>query len=98
MTELPQPRLQFQSWPQGMARRCSEAPPAAARLASMGWSQADELAALETVWESLCQDAASAGTALQLPSLTRAPKPPVGGQRPQRQRNRLAEISRRLAS
>ncbi|MCP9901137.1 hypothetical protein KBZ09_10980 [Cyanobium sp. Cruz CV11-17] len=66
--------------------------------AALGWSPADELDALETVWESLCQDATSPGAPLQLPSLPSPGLARGGAQRPLRQRNRLAGANGRLVS
>lgn len=83
--ELPQPRRQ--SRPSGEAR------PSAA-----GWSPADELAALETVWASLCQDAASPAPTLQLPVISRSSLNRDGEGRPLRQRQRRRNDSGRIAS
>jgi hypothetical protein len=66
--------------------------------AAGGWSTADELAALETVWESLCQDAASPAPSLQLPNLPSTSLNRASAQRPLRQRNRLGAAPGHLVS
>lgn len=98
MIELPQSRRQSQPRFQGLSHQCSETLPALARLAEVGWSPADELAALETVWESLCQDAASPALSLQLPNFPSTSLNCASAQRPPRQRDRLADTPGRLAS
>ncbi|MCP9796737.1 hypothetical protein [Cyanobium sp. Lug-B] len=70
--ELPQPRRQNR-------------PSGEARPSATGWSPADELAALETVWASLCQDAASPAPSLQLPVLSRSSLSRDADRRPLRQ-------------
>jgi len=83
--EIPQPRRQSRS--SGEARSSAE-----------GWSPADELAALETVWASLCQDAASPAPSLQLPVISRSSPNRQGDGRPQQQRQRLRIDTGRIAS
>ncbi|MEA5411744.1 hypothetical protein VB737_08195 [Synechococcus sp. BA-120 BA3] len=83
--ELPQPRRQSR-------------PSAEARSAAEAWSPADELAALETVWASLCQDAASPAPALQLPVISRSSPIRGGDVRPVRQRQSRRIDSGRIAS
>ncbi len=84
--ELPQPRRQSRS--SGEVRSSAE-----------GWSPADELAALETVWASLCQDAASPAPSLQLPVISRSSPSRQGDDgRPQRQRPRPRIDTGRIAS
>jgi hypothetical protein len=83
--ELPQPRRQ--------PRPSGEGPGSSA-----GWSPADELAALETVWASLCQDAASPTPSLQLPVIARSSFGHAGERRPLRQRQRRREDPGRIAS
>ncbi|KAF0652196.1 hypothetical protein L107_14942 [Cyanobium sp. Copco_Reservoir_LC18] len=73
--ELPQPRRQN--------RPSRETGPSAT-----GWSPADELAALETVWASLCQDAASPAPSLQLPVISRSSLSRDPDRRPLRQLQR----------
>lgn len=82
--ELPQPRRQ--SRPSGEVRSAA------------GWSPADELAALETVWASLCQDAASPAPSLQLPVISRSSFNRDGEGRPLRQRQRRRNDTGRIAS
>ena len=90
--ELPQPRRQSRS--SGEARSSGEVPSSAE-----GWSPADELAALETVWASLCQDAASPAPSLQLPVISRSSPSRQGDDgRPQRQRPRPRIDTGRIAS
>jgi hypothetical protein len=84
--ELPQPRRQ--------SRSSGDVPSSAE-----GWSPADELAALETVWASLCQDAASPAPSLQLPVISRSSPSRQGDDgRPQRQRPRPRIDTGRIAS
>ncbi len=83
--ELPQPRRQ--SRPSGEGRS-----------SAAGWSTADELAALETVWASLCQDAVSPGTSPQLPVISRSSLDPDGDRQPLRQRQRRRIDTGRIAS
>ncbi len=79
--------------PESLAGQCSDAPPVDA-----GWSPADELAALEVVWDSLCQDAASPVASLQLPRISRSIPAPVDRQPFLHQRNRFTDAPARLAS
>jgi hypothetical protein len=81
--ELPQPRRQSRS--SGEALSSAE-----------GWSPADELAALETVWASLCQDAASPAPTLELPVISRSNPSRAADGRRQRQPRRID--SERIAS
>ena len=97
MIELPQPRRRSQPSLPSLPQQSSRAFPAESQRAAMGWSPADELAALETVWESLCQDAATSATSRHLPSFTSIPVARSSVQPPQRQQNRLAESPGRLA-
>jgi hypothetical protein len=98
MIELPMFRHPSQPRPESPARQLSDAPPADAGTIDAGWSQADELAALEVVWDSLCQDAASPVASLQMPKISRTTPAPVDRQSPLRQRNRFTEGPARLAS
>lgn len=50
-----------------------------------GWSPADEVAALDEVWASLCQDAAVPAPALQLPVISRSGLRRDADRRPERQ-------------
>ncbi len=97
MIDLPQPRRQPQARLQDQPRQGPDALSVAMLATEMGWSPADELATLEVVWESLCHDAVSPTTALQLPTIP-SPQGRAGGQRPVRQRNRLTDPQDRLAS
>jgi hypothetical protein len=83
--ELPQPRRQPR-------------PSAEARSSAEGWSPADELAALETVWASLCQDAASPAPSVQLPVISLPSSSRQGDGRSLRQRRRLSVDTSRIAS
>ena len=98
LIELPQPRRQSPSRIQGLQPQSSGVRPVDAGSSAPGWSPADELAALETVWESLCQDATSPGSPLQLPNLPSPAQARGGPQRPLRQRNRLTDTNGRLVS
>jgi hypothetical protein len=98
LIELPQPRRQSPSRLQGLPTQSSGVRLRDAGSSALEWSPADELAALETVWESRCQDATSRGTPLQLPN---RPSPRQARGRVQRslcQRNRLTGAYGRLAS
>jgi hypothetical protein len=79
------------------------------RAGALGWSEADELAALETVWESLCQEAAAPRPVVPLPDLPssrlarassrlEAARTRNAGRSPQRRQDRLTDASDRLAS
>ncbi len=83
--ELPQPRRQPR--PSGDVSSTAE-----------GWSPADELAALETVWASLCQDAASPAPTLELPVFSRSTPSRAAVGRSQRQRQPRQIDSERIAS
>lgn len=85
MIELPQPRRQPRPSGEG-------------RSVPAGWSPADELAALETVWASLCQDAASPAASPQLPIISRSSLDPDRDRRPLRQRQVRREDSGLIAS
>ena len=95
--ELPQPRRQSRSSGEalssGEARSSGEVGSSAE-----GWSPADELAALETVWASLCQDAASPAPTLELPVISRSNPSRAADGRPQRQRQPRRIDSERIAS
>jgi hypothetical protein len=91
MIELPQARRRSQPSLPSLPRQPFEALLAEAHSAELGWSATDELAALETVWESLCQDAAS--PAALLPAAHYLQHSPG-----MQQRYRLAEALGRLAS
>jgi hypothetical protein len=97
MIDLPQPRRQSQARLQEPLGRGPEALSAERSSAELGWSPADELATLEVVWESLCHDAVSPTTPLQLPSFSTT-QARAGGQRPVRPHNCLADPQGRLAS
>ena len=56
------------------------------------------LAALETVWESLFQDAASPAPSLQLPTLPSTSLTMPVSKVPRRHRNRLGDAPGRLTS
>jgi hypothetical protein len=84
-------------------------PGSGGRAGALGWSEADELAALETVWDSLCQEAAAPRPVVQLPDrpssrLARASSRPEAAwtrnavRSPQRRQDRLINGSARLAS
>lgn len=73
-------------------------PPGEGRSSASGWSPADELAALETVWASLCQDAASPAPSPELPVISRTSPNPDADPRPLRQRQRRRIDSERIAS
>jgi len=98
LIELPQPRRQSPSRLQGLPTQSSGVRLGDAGSSALGWSPADELAALGTVWESRCQDATSPGTPLQLPNLPSPGQARGGVQRSLRQRNRLTGANGRLAS
>ena len=83
--ELPQPRRQSR-------------PSAESRSSATGWSPADELAALETVWASLCQDAASPAPSLQLPAMSCSSLSRDAERRPLRQLQRRRNDADRIAS
>lgn len=68
------------------------------RPSAADWSAADELAALETVWDSLCQDAARPAATLQLPVLSRSLLSRDGGRRSLRRLQRRRSESGRIAS
>ncbi len=84
--ELPQPRRPAR--PSGEVRSSS----------TEGWSPADELAALETVWASLCQDAASPTPSLQLQVISRSSPNREGDGRPLRQHQSRRIDTGRIAS
>ena len=96
MIELPMFRHPSQPRPESPARQLSDAPPADAGSIDAGWTPTDELAALEVVWDSLCQDAARPVASLQMPKISRTA--PVDRQSPPRQRNRFTDAPARLAS
>jgi hypothetical protein len=96
--DLPQPGRQSQPRRPDLSPHGAEPLAAESRSTELGWSPTDELATLEVVWESLCQDAASPVTSLQLPTIAPTTQARAGGQRPLRQRNRLVEDQGRLAS
>ena len=89
--ELPQPRRQAR--PSGEVHSSSEV-----RSSAEGWYPADELAALETVWASLCQDAASPTPTLELPVISRSNPSRAADGRTQRLRQPRRIDSERIAS
>ena len=98
MFELPMLRHPSQSRPESLAGQRSDAPPVDAGAVDSGWSPADELATLEVVWDSLCQDAASPVASLQLPKISRSTPAPVDRQPFLHQRNRFTDAPVCLAS
>lgn len=102
MLEFPQIRRPLNENPLGarpsQAKRPGQGPPDTANL-STAWSTDDELAALEAVWESLCQDAAASQAALHLPPLRPLSRlPRFDHRQPRRGFDRADGPSGRLAS